>query len=271
MNGCEKFQELISCLIDGEITGAEKAALDAHLEGCPSCRAYFKLLSDISLPDAAEPPKSLLPDVMAAVKSAPRPKRSIIRFVVPAAAAAACLAIVIISVPTLVTGGAGKSSAPESAEAPMMYAVSDSGAPASLPSAGSMRGFAGSAAAPECAAAPMEAENDAFLSDGASNAVKAAETAEAVEAPAPEPEPEAAPEEADFAYASDEEATGGASAVYYISGALPEMLAGLPMTEADGAFRITVPEELAEELADSGYERLSGGAPDGPVIVIYTP
>ena len=102
MTECEKYRGLVSCLIDGEITGAEKARLDAHLASCPACRAYQSLLEDLTL-EQKDPPASLLSNVMDAARKAPKPKNVIARrWVTGSVAAAACLAVIVLAaLPTL--------------------------------------------------------------------------------------------------------------------------------------------------------------------------
>jgi len=38
MTACEREREAIGALVDGELEGAERAALEAHLAGCSGCR-----------------------------------------------------------------------------------------------------------------------------------------------------------------------------------------------------------------------------------------
>ncbi|MBR6258643.1 MAG: zf-HC2 domain-containing protein [Oscillospiraceae bacterium] len=99
MNGCNEFRELISCRLDGELDAADVSSLEKHLEGCPSCRSYYELLSAVlGAETKVEPPPALLAGVMEGIKTAPRPKRNVLRPVITVAAAAACLAIVIAAV-----------------------------------------------------------------------------------------------------------------------------------------------------------------------------
>ncbi len=99
MNGCNEYRELISCRLDGELDAADVSSLEKHLEGCPSCRSYYELLSAVLGAEAkVEPPPALLAGVMEGIKTAPRPKRNVLRPVITVAAAAACLAIVIAAV-----------------------------------------------------------------------------------------------------------------------------------------------------------------------------
>ncbi|MEV0154051.1 zf-HC2 domain-containing protein [Micromonospora sp. NPDC050686] len=38
---CEQWREVLSAQLDGEETAAEQAAAEAHLSGCPACRAWL--------------------------------------------------------------------------------------------------------------------------------------------------------------------------------------------------------------------------------------
>lgn len=130
---CEEALELISGHLDGENTEAEEAALRAHLEGCPACRAalddYGAL--DLALADLeAEPPAALAQGVLtraAAEKSAAG--RRWRRYGGAALAAAAVIALVLTTsrLPSLQKG---RASTVEPAAEPAVQ--SDVPAPASL-------------------------------------------------------------------------------------------------------------------------------------------
>ena len=99
MSSCEYYQELISRLVDDELSAEEQAVLVSHLEHCPDCAALVQALQSISgviAEDLAEPPEALSENVMAelrreAIKTKNRKKR---RWKGPLATAA-CLAVVI--------------------------------------------------------------------------------------------------------------------------------------------------------------------------------
>jgi predicted anti-sigma-YlaC factor YlaD len=44
---CERCRTALSALLDGEDTGVEGGAVDAHLAGCAACRAYERRLADL--------------------------------------------------------------------------------------------------------------------------------------------------------------------------------------------------------------------------------
>ena len=99
MSSCEHYQELISRLVDDELSAEEQAVLVSHLEHCPDCAALvqaFQSISAVIAEDLAEPPEALSENVMAelrreAIKTENRKKR---RWKGPLATAA-CLAVVI--------------------------------------------------------------------------------------------------------------------------------------------------------------------------------
>ena len=75
MMDCEHAAELISAQLDGELTPAETAMLEAHLEQCPPCRALrrdFQALHQVLLESAAqwqaEPPADLTQRVLERVR-----------------------------------------------------------------------------------------------------------------------------------------------------------------------------------------------------------
>ena len=58
MNSCERYQELISRLVDGEVSHDEYEALMAHMESCSRCNAMYAVFHDLSdlLAEEAEEP-----------------------------------------------------------------------------------------------------------------------------------------------------------------------------------------------------------------------
>ena len=45
MSGCEKYQELISAMLDGELSTEKTVELSVHLAKCPECRAMYEAFS----------------------------------------------------------------------------------------------------------------------------------------------------------------------------------------------------------------------------------
>ena len=71
MNGCEYHQELISRLIDGELSEEGRAVLAQHLRECGECAAIYDAFAGISQAigdDMEEAPESLAENVMAHVR-----------------------------------------------------------------------------------------------------------------------------------------------------------------------------------------------------------
>lgn len=93
---CDKALELMSAALDGELTKQEAAALQAHLDGCPDCRAADAQLRgmDAFLKEAEyEPPAALHTNVMRAVRQEKAASRR--RFWAPAGLIAAAAALVL--------------------------------------------------------------------------------------------------------------------------------------------------------------------------------
>ncbi len=116
MKSCQDYRELISRLIDGELTEAERADVERHIETCPECAAVceaFRSLSGLLAGDLAEPPARLRENVMAELR---RDRlRAIGRRRRVIGAAAACLAVVIlasVAAPRLLRKGSTGSAAP---------------------------------------------------------------------------------------------------------------------------------------------------------------
>lgn len=106
---------LLDAFVDGELTAAEMAEVQAHLAECPGCQAYvddvLAIRADFPTAESTELPADFAGHVMQAVAKTPqsRPKKQ------PwgkLAAAAACLALIV-----LVQYGAGLSSRNTSNEA----------------------------------------------------------------------------------------------------------------------------------------------------------
>jgi hypothetical protein len=96
MDGCEKYQELISRMIDGELGDEEKTEFEEHIASCPECAALYRAFASVSEELSGgleEPPAELKDGVMAAVGG----KGKIVRFKrwKEMLAVAACLALVI--------------------------------------------------------------------------------------------------------------------------------------------------------------------------------
>ena len=110
MKYCENFAALLDPFVDGELSPDEMARVQAHLDGCPACRAYADdaLAIRASFPDAEDTP---VPDgfaesVMARIRAeaasqaeaAPQKKTSR-PWLKALASLAACCAIVLLAAP----------------------------------------------------------------------------------------------------------------------------------------------------------------------------
>ena len=110
MKYCENFAALLDPFVDGELSPDEMARVQAHLDGCPACRAYVDdvLAIRAAFPDAEDTP---VPDgfaesVMARIRAeaasqaeaAPQKKTSR-PWLKALASLAACCAIVLLAAP----------------------------------------------------------------------------------------------------------------------------------------------------------------------------
>ncbi len=101
MNSCDKYIELISAYVDGDISPDDEKLLLEHLAACSNCRELFNAMTAIKEEEPflqAAAPDTLSKSVMAQIKNgssaAPRHGK---RIWVRALALAACLAVVIFS------------------------------------------------------------------------------------------------------------------------------------------------------------------------------
>ncbi len=137
MSGCEHYQELISCLLDGELNEEESAALAEHLSHCPECEAMFEAFSGLSaeIPEAMEEvPQELHENIMASVRreeikknnSRKKQSKSLKILLTTAACAALIVGIGAVTVPKFFRAG---SAAPEA----VMYSNESMAADKSVP------------------------------------------------------------------------------------------------------------------------------------------
>ena len=101
MGDCEKYQELISCLLDGELSSQDEERLRTHMESCAECRAMYEAFASLSgalAADQEEPPAELAQGIMFKVQANAAARRNKRRIRIGRiAAAAACLAVVIFA------------------------------------------------------------------------------------------------------------------------------------------------------------------------------
>ncbi len=103
MSGCEYYQELISRMLDEDISRDERAALAEHLGACRECAAMyqaFSALSDTISSGMVDPPEELTDNIMAELRRSEirRKNRRMPRQMKNLIAAAACAAVVIAAV-----------------------------------------------------------------------------------------------------------------------------------------------------------------------------
>ena len=139
MNECERFQEMISALLDGELSAEEEAELRAHMAECPDCAAMAAAFAAVSEAVAAQDvPATLHDGIMAKVRAAEKAgkiQHTIVRLR-PILAAAACLVVVIGTVFALRNTLHFGRSAAKSADAAASIAAEPAAAPDSATAAG---------------------------------------------------------------------------------------------------------------------------------------
>ncbi len=258
MSDCMKYEELISGYVDGELTETEKAELLEHIKTCPSCAALLEIyesMADQTDDMLAEPPDELAAGVMDEVRElAEKNKRAgRKRFWTVGTrylAAAACIALILYVAPSVPGIGCGNS---ESTAPMMSEETAESAAPVQANGA-------------DADAAPSEGSMDGYKkADGS-----AADTAALMPSSAPasmEMPAEAANEEADGAVTGMD----GMYAEIHVSGELPDILKGYSMLRSDegGTYRIMIPAEVADELAQLGYEVEIINESGTEAVVIY--
>lgn len=67
MDNCNKYIEMISSLVDGELSDEQMSELNAHLDSCQNCRRVYEAFMNISntiSDDLVEPPEKLAQGIM---------------------------------------------------------------------------------------------------------------------------------------------------------------------------------------------------------------
>lgn len=97
MTDCEKCREMISCLLDGELSQAEQSFVREHIAACPECRSVYDAFSEVSaqLHEEEPLPDGLHEKIMSGIKARPKKKTGIVW--IKYLSAAACLALVIFA------------------------------------------------------------------------------------------------------------------------------------------------------------------------------
>lgn len=100
MADCFRYHEMISCLIDDELSVEERIELDKHLEHCEGCRALLNIYELAFDGEMVEPPKELVSGSMLKVRAAAASaKRHLRKHIMRYAAAAACFALIVSVIP----------------------------------------------------------------------------------------------------------------------------------------------------------------------------
>ncbi|MDO4989791.1 MAG: zf-HC2 domain-containing protein [Eubacteriales bacterium] len=171
MNSCEHYQELISRLVDADVSREEYEELLAHMNTCSRCSAlsavFYDLSGIIGSEESAELPEGLHENIMAGVRRSDLEKKNRRTRTVwtrTALTAAACLALVLFAVRGLSPAERAESSVVRSEEAADVRLSSDAAeAPAlpaveAAPAAGAAEEEAVPAPAINPAAAPKESD-----------------------------------------------------------------------------------------------------------------
>ena len=101
MNSCAYYQELISTLVDGEISREEHEALMKHMKSCSACNAMYAVFHDLSdiLAEESEPlPDGLHENIMAGVRRSEimKKNRRMRKFGLSTALTAAACAVLVL-------------------------------------------------------------------------------------------------------------------------------------------------------------------------------
>lgn len=93
----EKCIELISSLIDGELSDAESTGVREHIASCPECRRVYEAFSAVSdsLCESEDVPDGLHEDIISGIKRSEKKRPRLIWL--KSLSAAACLALVLFA------------------------------------------------------------------------------------------------------------------------------------------------------------------------------
>lgn len=127
MRNCVEYEELISALLDGELSPEEQSEVEAHIAQCPQCAAMYDAFAAVSAVETADLPENLHTDIMNKVGMAAKAMKTQAKIVRlrRTFASAACL---VVLVGTLFSIGRARpekaandvAGAPAVAEAPKM-------------------------------------------------------------------------------------------------------------------------------------------------------
>jgi anti-sigma factor RsiW len=128
MTVCDKFNELLSAAIDGEITPDEEKELISHMEACNECSSLFeslRVLSNEFSDMLIDPPEALLSGIMEKIKNRgqmDRRKFGKKRFFMMGGRLAAAAAVIVLVLFAADTFGTSRKS-PAEKEMPADYAM----------------------------------------------------------------------------------------------------------------------------------------------------
>lgn len=117
MDSCEKYIGLISELIDGEISDADRSELEIHLEFCPECKKAAEALEAISanFPKEEEVPANFTAGTMAKIKAEASKPVGLKKFISgygKYTGLAAALVVILLGVQVFNGGGSKDTAAP---------------------------------------------------------------------------------------------------------------------------------------------------------------
>lgn len=97
MIDCEKCREMISCLLDNELSDTEQSLVREHIAVCPECRSVYDAFCTISeqMHESEPLPDGLHEKIMNGINAKPKKKTGIVW--IKYLSAAACLALVIFA------------------------------------------------------------------------------------------------------------------------------------------------------------------------------
>lgn len=131
MKDCDDILELISCMIDGELSRTELFEVREHIASCQKCRETYEAFDAVSrliADDLAEPPANFTENVMAGLKR--KNQKNKVIFLRRYVGLAACLAILIGASYVFANSGFGGSSSNDStADFSVLYSTEDAALP----------------------------------------------------------------------------------------------------------------------------------------------
>ena len=234
MNDCEKYQEMISSLIDGELDNADQAELTAHITVCDRCASLLRIYQGIfttSDPQTgfADPPGELLIGVMSRIDGMKKSKKRRLRILYGALpAAAACIALVLLAARLLPGFGGG-----------IQYDM----------------------------ATAKDNDNEAYTAGGEASEES---VCDGTYITADQSSPDLGSSVSRYAIYGEEDYC----ATVEISGELPSLLEDYELTDdGSGTYYTYVPESLASALEELGYtvEYVAKSDGEGQILVLYVP